>query len=131
MYFFRTLIRTLMEIRNAVESLNRNRDFQELLAKQPKQLRKVKLLDFGLARLLKGSETVATESLAEWHEAAGTLPYMPPEQLRGGPPDFRSDVYAAGTILYEMATGNRPFCEKLPSALIDDIIHKPPPLTDA
>ena len=86
----------------------------------------VKLLDFGLARLLRASETAATESTAEAVGPAGTLAYMAPEQLRGGEPDTRSDIYAAGAVLYEMATARRPFEQKLPTALVDDILHKPP-----
>jgi eukaryotic-like serine/threonine-protein kinase len=86
----------------------------------------VKLLDFGLARLLRASETAATESTAEAVGPAGTLAYMAPEQLRGAEPDTRSDIYAAGAVLYEMATARRPFEAKLPTALVDDILHKPP-----
>jgi serine/threonine protein kinase len=85
----------------------------------------VKLLDFGLARLLQPTgATEATESFTEPH-GAGTLPYMAPEQLRGDPADFRIDIYAAGVVLYEMATGQRPFEAKVSTALADDIIHKP------
>jgi len=70
----------------------------------------VKVLDFGLARLLKPfSETGSTESLTETHALAGTLPYMAPEQLRGQPADARSDIWALGVVLYEAATGARPF----------------------
>jgi len=86
----------------------------------------VKVLDFGLAKLLqvKGA-TEATESLTGEQGAIGTLPYMSPEQLRGELHDFRSDIYAAGAVLYEMATGRRPFEGKVSTALVDDIIHKP------
>jgi serine/threonine protein kinase/tetratricopeptide (TPR) repeat protein len=88
--------------------------------------RQVKLLDFGLAKLLRISATATTESVGEIHKFAGTLPYMSPEQLRGSPADFRSDIYSAGVVLYEMSTGRRPFEEKLSTALVDDILHKPP-----
>jgi serine/threonine protein kinase/Tfp pilus assembly protein PilF len=87
----------------------------------------LKLLDFGLARLLRTSEADVTQSLTAVHEVSGTLPYMAPEQLRGEPPDFRTDVYAVGIVLYEMATRRRPFEARLSTALVDDIIHKPPP----
>jgi len=89
--------------------------------------RQVKLLDFGLAKLLRISATATTESGGEIHKFAGTLPYMSPEQLRGSPADFRSDIYSAGVVLYEMSTGRRPFEEKFSTALVDDILHKPPP----
>ena len=84
----------------------------------------VKLLDFGLAGLLRAGEFTTTVSLAEMH-IAGTLPYMAPEQLRGELPDLRSDIYAAGAVLFEMATGQRPFQDKSVSALIHNILHKP------
>jgi serine/threonine-protein kinase len=89
----------------------------------------VKVLDFGLAKLLRPvSATATTESFTETQGAAGTLPYMAPEQLRGSVADHRSDIYSFGAVLYEMATGQRPFQERLATALVDDIMHKPPPL---
>ncbi len=87
-----------------------------------------KILDFGLAKLLRPvSETATTESFTETQGVAGTLPYMAPEQLRGLAPDHRSDIYSFGVVLYEMATGQRPFQERLATALAHDIITKPPP----
>src|SRR5947208_2959133 len=87
----------------------------------------VKLLDFGLAKLLRSSDTAATESITEIDRVAGTLPYMAPEQLRGGVPDCRSDIYSAGAVLYEMATARRPFPQIHGPQLIDAILHEAPP----
>src|SRR5712692_9683215 len=87
-----------------------------------------KVLDFGLAKLLRPvSEATLSVSLTEPQAVAGTLPYMAPEQLRGEKVDARTDVYALGVVLYEMATGRRPFEATLPTALAADIQHKPPP----
>jgi eukaryotic-like serine/threonine-protein kinase len=87
-----------------------------------------KVLDFGLAKLLRPvSEATLTESLTETQAVAGTLPYMAPEQLRGEKVDARADIYALGVVLYEMATGRRPFEATLPTALAADIQHKAPP----
>jgi serine/threonine protein kinase/tetratricopeptide (TPR) repeat protein len=90
---------------------------------------RVKVLDFGLARLLQArSEVVAsTENLTEMRAVAGTLPYMAPEQLRGEPADARTDIYGAGALLYEMATGARPFPQRLPTSLVDHIFNRAPP----
>jgi serine/threonine-protein kinase len=89
--------------------------------------RQLKILDFGLARLSAPEADVArTVSLSESQEIKGTLPYMAPEQLRGETTDARSDIWAAGTVLYEMVTGKHPFEGKLATALAADIIHKIP-----
>ena len=80
-----------------------------------------KVLDFGLAKLLRPvvSETAATESLSATGGAVGTLPYMAPEQLQGEPVDVRTDLYALGALLYEVATGQRAFREELATRLTD------------
>src|SRR5207245_10200529 len=51
---------------------------------------------------------------------------MAPEQLRGEPADTRSDIHAAGAVLYEIATGQQAFRETLVSQLTDAILHQPP-----
>src|SRR5262252_6451512 len=84
-----------------------------------------KILDFGLAKLLRPMEEGTTEDFSDSKAAAGTLPYMPPEQLKGERVDGRADVYTLGAVLYEMATGRRAFREELPSRLIDAILHQP------
>jgi len=80
-----------------------------------------KILDFGLAGLLQTSHTVT--NLTQESTIRGSLPYMAPEQLRGEPDDSRTDVYAFGTMLYEMATGRRPFEKNRPEALMFEILH--------
>jgi serine/threonine-protein kinase len=97
----------------------------------------VKILDFGLARLepagpggVSLAETLSRET--KTGVVLGTIGYMSPEQAAGRPLDFRSDQFAFGAILYEMAAGRRPFSagsasETLAAILRDD----PPPLGDA
>jgi len=89
---------------------------------------RLKILDFGLALMLRGdtSPTAVTESLSETKGFMGTLPYMSPEQLLNGKLDARTDIWATGCILYEMATGRRPFLGSGP-ALTDAILHQQPP----
>jgi eukaryotic-like serine/threonine-protein kinase len=91
----------------------------------------LKILDFGLAKLwLPAAPSASTESLTETHIIAGTLPYMAPEQLLDGEIDARTDIHAAGLVLYEMATGQNPFSEVQRSQLIGAILHRlPQPLT--
>ena len=67
----------------------------------------VKILDFGLARLSGGHERT-TIQLTEVSTAPGTPGYMSPEQLRGGPVDARTDVFAFGILGWELATGRHP-----------------------
>ncbi|HVB36322.1 MAG TPA: FlgO family outer membrane protein [Candidatus Acidoferrales bacterium] len=86
-----------------------------------------KVLDFGIARLLRpAGDTDPTQSITGSHGAAGTLPYMSPEQLRGEAAGPRSDIFSFGAVLYEMASGRRPCQETLPSRLIDAIVRERP-----
>jgi TolB-like protein/Tfp pilus assembly protein PilF len=86
----------------------------------------VKVLDFGLAKLLRPDDELTTDKLTETGMAAGTLPYMTPEQLRGERVDERADVYAIGAVLYEMATGRKAFHEESAPRTTDAILHEPP-----
>jgi serine/threonine-protein kinase len=88
----------------------------------------VKVLDFGLARLLPPTDQEATLSLTltEPQAVLGTLPYMAPEQLLGEKTDARTDIWGAGAVVYEMATSQRPFSEKVGTRLTDAILHQPP-----
>jgi TolB-like protein len=90
---------------------------------------RAKVLDFGLAKLVRPTQVDGeTASLAETQAGAvmGTVPYMSPEQLQGKPVDARADIYALGAVLYEMATGRRPFPEKQSSRLIAAILTQNP-----
>ena len=88
---------------------------------------RVKVLDFGLAILTHPAGSVmSAETLSKTTGVAGTVPYMAPEQLQGERVDARTDIFSAGVVLYEMATGQRPFREELLSRLTDAILHQPP-----
>jgi eukaryotic-like serine/threonine-protein kinase len=86
----------------------------------------VKLLDFGLAKLLRVSESTAADSYTEIPGISGTMPYMAPEQLRGEATDCRSDIYSLGAVLYELATGGRPFPEAQPAQLAHAVLERLP-----
>jgi eukaryotic-like serine/threonine-protein kinase len=91
-----------------------------------------KILDFGIARRFSPAAVAeATRSVATVtadHEIAGTLPYMAPEVLEGHPADARSDLWALGVMLVEMATGRRPFQGATGLALSMSILRDPPDL---
>src|SRR4029077_7101366 len=87
---------------------------------------RLKILDFGLARLTIAADPDETRSTLETPPEAGTIPYMSPEQLQGQPADERSDIYAAGAVLYEMATGQRRFPDKQGQRLINAILRQSP-----
>jgi dienelactone hydrolase len=75
---------------------------------------RVKVLDFGLAKLRVPDANLTTETPTQTLDTApghliGTIPYMAPEQVQGQPADHRSDIFALGVVLYEMLTGQRPF----------------------
>jgi len=75
---------------------------------------RAKILDFGLAKLAAPESDLevtvdAASPLTAAGEVVGTVPYMAPEQLRGEAVDFRTDVFALGILIYELATGRRPF----------------------
>ncbi|PYQ65463.1 MAG: hypothetical protein DMF54_10995 [Acidobacteria bacterium] len=99
----------------------------------------VKLLDFGLAKFqaaardkgLSGVSVLATEAqksqpLTERGTVLGTFQYMAPEQLEGGEADARSDIFAFGAVLYEMATGRKAFSGKSQASLAGSILRDDP-----
>ena len=103
---------------------------------------RVKVLDFGLAKLAAsverdvepGASEVVTESgaaLTGEGVVMGTAPYMSPEQLQAQAVDHRTDIFSLGIMLYEMATGKRPFQGTSGLGLASSILKDaPPPLTE-
>jgi TolB-like protein/Flp pilus assembly protein TadD/tRNA A-37 threonylcarbamoyl transferase component Bud32 len=87
---------------------------------------RLKILDFGLAQPLPIFPDEDTASSADLVAIAGTLHYMSPEQLRGGPLEDSTDIYAAGVVLYEMLTGRRPFEHATVPGLTNAIFHETP-----
>ncbi|HMI54835.1 MAG TPA: protein kinase, partial [Gemmatimonadaceae bacterium] len=84
-----------------------------------------KILDFGIALLLSGDRV--TGRITEAGTFVGSLPYMAPEQLLGEAADARTDIYALGAMLFEMATGRRPFVKDRTEALMFAIISNAAP----
>jgi predicted ATPase len=91
-----------------------------------------KILDFGLAKVALSDEepfddyTTTTSLLTEPGMIVGTVAYMSPEQASGRPLDFRSDQFSFGLVLYEMATGKRPFRKKTQGEILLAILQEEP-----
>ena len=98
---------------------------------------RVKVLDFGLAKIKEDEQMTAaagmrTTALTGEGRIVGTVAYMSPEQAEGKAVDQRSDVFSLGIILYEMASGVRPFAGDTPMSTLSSIIKDTPkPVTDA
>jgi serine/threonine protein kinase len=99
---------------------------------------RVKILDFGLAKLIQPGDpsfsetqsptrTVDAPAQTEAGIVLGTVGYMSPEQVRGKPADSRSDIFALGTILYEMLSGRRAFEKDSSADTMAAILKEDPP----
>jgi Tol biopolymer transport system component len=100
---------------------------------------RVKVLDFGLAKVHdaeaaangEASTRLPTDVLTGEGRIVGTVAYMSPEQAEGKPVDQRSDIFSLGILLYEMATGQRPFTGDTGISILSSIIKDTPPaITD-
>ncbi len=92
----------------------------------------VKVLDFGLAKLVHNVGTdsdgglAADNSLTAVGVIPGTAVYMSPEQARSDEIDFRSDLFSFGVVMYEMSTGKKPFSGKNSLMTLDAVLHDKP-----
>ena len=96
---------------------------------------RVKLLDFGLAKLTQStpdsSDTETRTIQSDVGTVLGTVGYMSPEQVRGKPADARSDLFSFGAVLYEMISGKRAFHGETSADTMSAILHtEPPELTE-
>ena len=97
---------------------------------------RVKILDFGLAKLAQKAAVADGVTLTSSHTAAGmvmgTASYMAPEQVRGDAADPRTDIFAFGAVLYEMASGKRAFRRETTAETMTAVLKEDPPeLNDA
>ena len=92
---------------------------------------RVKVLDFGLAKLQESAFTpldeARTASITQDGRILGTVAYMSPEQAEGKPLDHRSDIFSLGILLYEVATGERPFKGDTNLSILSAILKDTPP----
>ena len=87
---------------------------------------RLKVLDFGLARIERGSDAPAAVGATMTGALVGTPAYMSPEQLNGQPADARSDVFALGVVLYEYSCGTHPFDAASPLAVAARVLESEP-----
>lgn len=87
-----------------------------------------KILDFGLAKALRADDgdMVTSDGVTDVGIIAGTVHYVSPEQLLGGPVDRRTDLFALGAVLYQAATGARPFDARSKSEVVAQIVGRSP-----
>jgi len=98
----------------------------------------VKILDFGLAKLIQAAEPKPDSDgqqaieLTQVGTPFGTASYMSPEQARGDSADARSDIFSLGVVMYEMATGRLPFKGKTSIDVMHAVIHdEPQPINES
>jgi len=93
---------------------------------------RVKVLDFGLAKITgpQSDEPLSSEMATDLHTregvVMGTMPYMSPEQIAGRAVDHQTDIFSLGIVLYEMATGHRPFVGESSAELASAILRDSP-----
>jgi Tol biopolymer transport system component/serine/threonine protein kinase len=99
---------------------------------------RLRILDFGLAKLVgaglngNGDSTIAQDEFStQQGRILGTVAYMSPEQAEGKPVDPRSDIFSLGVLLYEMATGQRPFKGDSPISTLSAILKETPPVVSS
>lgn len=88
----------------------------------------VKVLDFGLAKILHADDSSASGPITQQGAVFGTPSYMSPEQARGVPLDARTDLYSCGILLYKTLTGRVPFVAEKPWGVLMQHMNTPPRL---
>jgi len=92
----------------------------------------VKVLDFGVARLLRDADpTASTLDTSDAHSSGGTVMYMAPEVLRQHPSDTRADIFSLGVMCYEMLARKHPFLDSSLATTIDNVLHVDPPIASS
>ena len=95
------------------------------LIRDPSGRERIKVLDFGIAKVLEESQEF-TQNVTATHGIVGTVAYMAPEQARSSTVDARTDIYSLGTMLYEMLAGTVPFPDKNPFVVIGRLLGEAP-----
>jgi len=136
---FREVVRYGIQMAEALDHAHRNGVVHRDLKPSNVMLTKsgVKVLDFGLATLRNGKPvrvgsvdegaSTVKQALSSDSALVGTMHYMAPERLEGQDATVASDIFALGAVMYEMATGRRPFAGSSTAAVIAEILRGDPP----
>lgn len=114
-----------LEAAHQAEVIHRDLKPANLILVREHGIERLKLIDFGIAKHLSGGEQTTLDITQG--RAVGTPFYLSPEQASGEEVDARSDLFAAGSILYEMLTGVRPVSGSTVRAILTSILRDPPP----
>jgi serine/threonine-protein kinase len=95
------------------------------LAQLPDGTTRVKLLDFGISKVLDDRDGTDQTQTQEG-TVMGTPHFMSPEQVRGDPVDARTDIWAVGVVLYYISTGQLPFDDEVPLKTLDQVLTRDP-----
>ncbi len=87
----------------------------------------VKVLDFGIAKIVQGGGSLEASDLTRTGQMIGTFDYMAPEQMVGGVTSGQSDIFTLGVVMYEMISGVRPFGDHdTPAAMLSAVLSETP-----
>jgi eukaryotic-like serine/threonine-protein kinase len=117
-----------LEVAHAAGVVHRDLKPGNVIVEGAGESERARVLDFGMAKVLRGDPTDSLNLLTERNMVFGTPEYMAPEQARGDEVDGRCDVYAAGVMLYEMLTGSVPFNAGTPIGVMTaHLVERPEP----
>ena len=119
---------TALEVAHEAGVIHRDLKPQNVIVDAREGKDHVHVLDFGMAKILRGELEESANALTQQNMVFGTPEYLSPEQARGDDVDERADIYSAGVILYELVTGTVPFRAKAPIATMTaHVLEQPEP----
>lgn len=119
-----------LSVVHALDVVHRDLKPTNILVTNTGEKVQIKLLDFGLSRILSSSPVAITQHLTKTGLLVGSVHYMSPEQCMGRKVDQRSDIYALGCVIYEMLCGELPFAADSPLGMLAKHVSEQPRTLD-